>query len=35
MLFQSRGYALDIEGEDPNTPFRTIGYAYEGGIGNI
>jgi hypothetical protein len=33
--FQSRWYALNIEGEDPNTPFQTIDYAYEEGIGNI
>jgi hypothetical protein len=33
--FQSRWYALNIEGEDPNTPFQTIDYSYEEGIGNI
>jgi hypothetical protein len=33
--FQSRWYALDIEGEDPSVPFQTIDYAYEEGIGNI
>jgi len=33
--FQSRWYALDIEGEDPNVPFQTIDYVYEEGIGNI
>jgi hypothetical protein len=33
--FQSRWYALNIEGEDPNVPFQTIDYAYEEGIGNI
>lgn len=33
--FQSRWYALDIEGEDPNTPFQTIDYTYQEGIGNI
>ena len=33
--FQSRWYALDIEGEDPNTPFQTIDYTYEEGISNI
>ena len=27
--FQSRWYALNVEGEDPNTPFQTIDYAYE------
>ena len=29
--FQSRWYALDIEGEDPNVPFQTIDYPYEFG----
>jgi hypothetical protein len=33
--FQSRWYALNVEGEDPNTPFQTIDYSYEEGIGNI
>lgn len=33
--FQSRWYALNIEGEDPNVPFQTIDYSYEEGIGNI
>jgi hypothetical protein len=33
--FESRWYALNIEGEDPNTPFQTIDYDYEEGIGNI
>ena len=33
--FQSRWYALDIEGEDPNTPFQTIDYTYQEGIRNI
>ena len=33
--FQSRWYVLDVEGQDPNTPFQTIDYAYEEGIGNI
>lgn len=33
--FQSRWYALDVEGQDPNAPFQTIDYAYEEGIGNI
>ena len=33
--FQSRWYALDIEGEDPNVPFQTIDYAYETGKTNI
>jgi len=33
--FQSRWYALDIEGQDPNLPFQTIDYAYESDIANI
>lgn len=33
--FESRWYALNIEGEDPNVPFQTIDYDYEEGIGNI
>lgn len=33
--FQSRWYALDVEGEDPNVPFQTIDYAYESDISNI
>lgn len=33
--FQSRWYALNIEGEDPNVPFQTIDYVYEEGIKNI
>jgi hypothetical protein len=33
--FQSRWYALDIEGQDPNVPFQTIDYAYEADISNI
>jgi hypothetical protein len=33
--FQSRWYALNVEGQDPNTPFQTIDYTYEEGIGNI
>ena len=33
--FQSRWYALDMEGEDPSTPFQTIDYAYEADISNI
>ena len=33
--FQSRWYALNIEGEDPNVPFQTIDYSYEEGVGNI
>ena len=33
--FQSRWYALDIEGEDPDVPFQTVDYSYEEGIGNI
>jgi len=30
--FEARWYILDYEGEDPNTPFKTIDYAYEEGI---
>lgn len=33
--FQSRWYALDVEGQDPNEPFQTIDYAYEEGITSI
>ena len=33
--FQSRWYAVNVEGQDPNTPFQTIDYTYEEGIGNI
>ena len=33
--FQSRWYALDVEGQDPNEPFQTIDYAYEEGISSI
>jgi hypothetical protein len=33
--FQSRWYALNVEGQDPNTAFQTIDYTYEEGIGNI
>lgn len=33
--FQSRWYALDIEGEDPNVPLQTIDYTYQEGIRNI
>lgn len=33
--FQSRWYALNVEGQDPDTPFQTIDYAYTEGIGNI
>lgn len=33
--FQSRWYALDLEGQDPNTPVQTIDYPYEKGISKI
>jgi len=33
--FQSRWYALNVEGQDPNTAFQTIDYTYEEGIGNV
>ncbi len=29
--FESRWYVLNYEGEDPNTPFKTIEYSYEEG----
>ena len=29
--FESRWYALDVEGEDPSTPFKTSEYMYEEG----
>ncbi|MFT3895655.1 MAG: hypothetical protein QM730_28885 [Anaerolineales bacterium] len=29
--FESRWYALNVEGQDPNTPFKTIEYAYKEG----
>ncbi len=29
--FEVRWYALDIEGEDPNTPFQTLSYNLEEG----
>ena len=33
--FQGRWYALDIEGEDPNTPFSTIDYNLEDGVTSV
>ena len=33
--FQSRWYALDVEGQDPNTPFQAIDYPYEDNIGHV
>ena len=33
--FQSRWYALDIEGVDPGTPLETIDYVSEPNIGSI
>lgn len=33
--FQSRWYALNIEGVDASTPVQTIDYSYEEGIKNI
>jgi hypothetical protein len=33
--FQSRWYALNIDGQDPNEPFQTIDYTYAEGIGNV
>jgi len=29
--FESRWYVLNYEGQDPNTPFKTIDYSYEEG----
>ena len=34
-LFEGRWFALNIEGEDPNTPFSTIEYNLEEGIGVV
>ncbi len=34
-LFEGHWYALDIEGEDPNTAFSTIEYNLEEGIGSV
>jgi len=33
--FQSRWYALDVEGQSPNEPFKTIDYSYESGVSTI
>jgi len=33
--FEGRWFALNIEGEDPNTPFSTIDYDLEEGIGTV
>ena len=33
--FEARWYILDYEGEDPNSPFETINYAYEEGTSQI
>ncbi|HXF86113.1 MAG TPA: hypothetical protein VNK49_12070 [Anaerolineales bacterium] len=33
--FQARWYVLDLEGEDPNTPFQTTDYFYEEGVSTI
>jgi hypothetical protein len=30
-MFESRWYVLNLEGQDPNTPFKTIEYPYEEG----
>ena len=30
-MFESRWYVLNFEGQDPNTPFKTIEYSYEEG----
>lgn len=34
-LFESRWYALNIEGEDPNNAFSTIEYTLEEGVGTV
>jgi len=34
-LFESHWYALDIDGEDPNTPFSTIEYNLEDGVDKV
>jgi len=33
--FQGRWYALNIEGEDPSTPFSTIDYNLEEGVSTV
>ncbi|HSM71299.1 MAG TPA: hypothetical protein VK851_07130 [Anaerolineales bacterium] len=33
--FEGRWFALDIEGEDPNTAFKTIGYNLEDGVRTV
>ena len=33
--FEGRWYALDIEGEDPNTPFQTISYNLEQDVSTV
>ena len=33
--FEGRWFALNIEGEDPNTPFSTIEYNLEEGVGQV
>lgn len=33
--FQARWYALDVEGQSPNEPFKTIDYSYEPGVSTI
>jgi hypothetical protein len=33
--FEGRWFALNIEGEDPNTPFSTIEYNLEDGVGQV
>ena len=33
--FEGRWFALDIEGEDPNTPFSTIDYNLEDGVSTV
>ena len=33
--FEGQWFALNIEGEDPNTPFSTIEYNLEDGVGQV
>ncbi len=33
--FQAKWYALDVTGQDPNTPFQTTDYTYESGVTSI
>ena len=33
--FQARWYGLDLEGQDPNTPVKTMDYTYEEGASKL